>query len=711
MGSVFSVLCRSKLCSGEKIRDSRQESNKEGGMFVNLKKIGFLSFFLLGVFAVHALESAEPVAAGGLEQVSPSSLGMDAKKLELIDAICACEIAMSHTPGMVVAIGRGNKLCFLKAYGNRQLYPQVEAMTTDTVFDLASVTKVACTATAINILIDRGLIRSQDKITRFFPEFGTEGKNQITVRNCLTHTSGLKNYDNRFRGTKEEIWQKVCELKPPFAPDVKYEYLDTNTVILGKIVEKVSGQNLRDFTISQIYRPLGMNSTMFRPAPDVRKRAATTETRPIAWAKGRLEPELLAEVVQSNEKPDEVWFKGVVNDFRCFELGGIAGHAGLFSTGPDLSILAATILGHGTLVRPDGSSIKLFGEETYQAMIAPQITPENVRSLGWDKRSNRANRSWKLTPEAIGHGGWTGTSIWIDPGLNLFVIVLGNRRHPDGSAPNIYPAAAKIGTVAVNSLLDPPDLEQMESLRKKSVLPFSPSVNKLATKRVLTGAEVLAADNFEFVRGKKIGLISSRKRLEATDQLAARMKKAGIEVVVAFYVDSQFESKAMNLNAVPVRKENINGTITYALANDYPRILPSMLHGAERLVFDSALMVSEPRGDQSIQSFAFAVNVLGQTMQTASDYLLDFVVLDRPQPLPRKRILAKDLDDLLAPFADYTRSAIEFGLTFGELAMVIHANQKLKSGLTIVPVAGYRRTLIRKNVRWSSEYDRCMIYP
>ncbi|MDD3586002.1 MAG: serine hydrolase [Thermoguttaceae bacterium] len=671
---------------------------------------GGLSLFLFVLLTASSIESAQPVAEG-LECVTPAALNMDAQKLGLIDAIAAGEIAMSHTPGMVVAIGRGNKICLLKAYGNRQLYPKIEPMTTDTLFDLASVTKVACSATAINVLIDRGLVSSEDKITRFFPEFGTCGKDRITIRHCLTHTSGLKNYDNHFRGTKEEIWQKVCELEPPHVPGAKYEYLDTNTVILGKVAEKVSGQNLRDFTLSQIYRPLGMNSTMFRPTLELRKRAGATETRPVAWARERLEPEILAELVKSKEKPNEVWFKGVVNDYRCFELGGIAGHTGLFSTGPDLAILAATVLGHGTLVRRDGTSVKLFGEETYRAMIASYMTPENIRGLGWDKRSNRANRSWRMTPDAIGHGGWTGTSIWIDPGLNLFVVVLGNRRHPDGSAPNIYPAAARIATIAAGAILDLPDVPSRQLLRKNSVLPCSSAVKELAKKHAISADQIVATDNFQFLRGKKIGLITTRKRLEASDGFLVQLKKAGIEVVVAFYADPEYKTNAMNLNAIPVKKETFNNVTTYALGGDYPRILPLMLQGAQRIVFDSAVMIPNPPGKLSEQSFAFAVNVLGQTMQTAADYSVDYVVLDSPQVLARKRILAGNLDELLAPFANYARDAVEFGLTLGELSLVIHADQRMKSHLTIVPVAGYRRESVRKSIRWSAAYDQCVIYP
>ena len=264
---------------------------------------------------------AEEYSPHWLERVEPESVGMDAAGLKDIDAVVEQTIAIGHTPGAVVAIGRGNKLCFLKGYGHRQFYPEQEEITLDTLFDLASVTKVACTATALALVVDQGKVSPDDPVVHYFPEFGVNGKDRITVWHCMTHTSGIMDYYNQTRGTKEELWKLLCGLGLRYPVGERFDYMDNNTLMLGHIVEKVSGQDLRTFTIENLYRPLGMLDTMHNPDAQRRKRAAATETR------------------------GDVWFKGVVNDYRSYHLGGVAGHCGLFSTAPDLAILSALWLG------------------------------------------------------------------------------------------------------------------------------------------------------------------------------------------------------------------------------------------------------------------------------------------------------------------------------------------------------------------------------
>ena len=210
---------------------------------------------------------------------------MDAAGLKDIDAVVEQTIAIGHTPGAVVAIGRGNKLCFLKGYGYRQFYPEQEKITLDTLFDLASVTKVACTATALAVVVDQGKVSPDDPVVHYFPEFGVNGKDRITIWHCMTHTSGIMDYYNQTRGTKEELWKLLCGLGLRYPVGERFDYMDNNTLMLGHIVEKVSGQDLRTFTIENLYRPLGMLDTMHNPdaqranARRRRKLAATSGSR------------------------------------------------------------------------------------------------------------------------------------------------------------------------------------------------------------------------------------------------------------------------------------------------------------------------------------------------------------------------------------------------------------------------------------------------
>lgn len=577
-----------------------------------------------------------------LELLSPSSLGMDSEILKEVDVLIEQTIAIGHTPGAVVAIGRGNKMSFLKGYGHRQFYPEKEKITLDTLFDLASVTKVAAAATAMAIVIDQGKVSPDDLVVKYFPEFGSNGKDKITLRHLFTHTSGIDSYSAEFRGTKEYLFNVLCSMKLIFPVGERYDYDDNNALMLGHIVEKVSGQNLRDFTIENIYKPLGMADTMFNPDIERIERTAATEMR------------------------DGKWYKGIVNDFNSFNLGGIAGDTGLFSTAPDLAILSALWLGKGTFIKKDNSEVKLFSQETYSKMTSSQFINVGIRGLLWDKHSGSKNRPWNMSPDAIGHGGWTGTSIWVDPKLDLFVVVLGNRRHPFGKTPNIYPTAARIGVVAVNSIL-----------RKNETLSlyYNQKVKFSNRPRIVP----IPLDS---LKEKKIGLIVSREEVDNPNGLPAQLKKEGLEIAALYFPDElSIEPNKQYNQFVPVPFKT--DTPAYALTMDFPRILPPMVHGAEMILFG----LKVPK-NYSEDSFWFATNVLGHTLQSAAENQLKYGIVDFPNPLRNKFIGSKDLEDKLKPFGIYSRQAREYGLTFSEIAAKI--NEELMLELKISFVSGDR---------------------
>ncbi len=582
-----------------------------------------------------------PVKAGKfppewLGLVSPGSLGMDPEILREVDILVEEAIAIGHTPGAVVAIGRGNKMGFLKGYGNRQLYPQKEKITLDTIFDLASVTKVAAAATAMAVVIDQGKVSPDDLVVKYFPEFGSKGKDKITLRHLLTHTSGIGYYGADVRGTKEYLFKVLCSLDLIFPVGEKYDYNDNNPLMLGHIVEKVSGQNLRDFTSDNIYKPLGMRDTMYNPDITRVERTAATEMR------------------------DGVWYKGVVNDFNTYNLGGVAGDTGLFSTAPDLAILSALWLGKGTFVKKDGSEVKLFSSKTYEKITESQFMNVGVRGLLWDKRSGSKNRPWNMSPDALGHGGWTGTSIWIDPRLDLFVVMLGNRRHPFGRTPNIYPVAAGIGVVAVNSIQ-----------RKNETLSlYYDQKIKFSTRQHAVPVSLAA------LKENKIALIASREEIDNPNGLPAQLKRNGIEIAALYFPDeSSVESGSESKQFVPepLKTDAYTGAPVYALTRDCLWILPGMIHNSKTIVF--GLKISE---NCSEDSFWFTASVLGHTLQSASDHQLKYAIVDFPNPLGNKFIDIKNLADKLKPFGVYHRQARQFGLTLCDIASKINEEQSLE---------------------------------
>ena len=322
--------------------------------------------------------------------------------------------------GCVVLIGRREGIVFEHAYGNRRS-SRKEPMTIDTLFDMASLTKPLATATSIMILVERGQLRLSDKVAKFFPDFAANGKEDVTVEHLLTHSSGLipdnpiSDYDDGWKSAEK----KICDLKLLTEPGSKFKYSDVNFILLGKIVESVAGKPENEFVKEEIYDKLGMHDTGYNPSDELKARAETTEKR------------------------DGKWIKGEVHDPRAYAMDGVAGHAGLFSTAEDLAIYGQMMLGKGR--RGD---VRILSEATFEEMIRPRDIDGSRRALGWDNHTGYSrNRGELMSDRAFGHGGFTGTSMWIDPELNLYVIFLGDRLHPDGKG-EVNDLAGRIGSMA-----------------------------------------------------------------------------------------------------------------------------------------------------------------------------------------------------------------------------------------------------------------------
>lgn len=569
-----------------------------------------------------------------LELVSPESIGMDSEILAQVDVLVKEEIAIGHTPGAVVALGRGNKMGFLKGYGNRQLFPDKERISLDTIFDLASVTKVASTATALAIVIENGLVSPDDLVIKYFPSFGVKGKDKITVRHLATHTSGLGFYNHFIKGTREELFNLLCSLSLNSQVGEKYEYNDNNALMIGHIVEKVSGQSLDRFTRENIYLRLGMMDTMYNPNHGRIERTAATEMR------------------------DGIWYKGKVNDFATFNLGGVGGDTGLFSTAPDLAILSALWLGKGTYIHPSGEKIELFREGTFEKITDNHKTSIGLRGLLWDKRSGSANRPWNMSPNAFGHGGWTGTSIWIDPDLDLFVVMLGNRRHPFGQTPNIYSLASNIGVVGVNSIL-----------YKYQSLPLYYSQDiRFSNRPRITPSKI------HLLKGKKIGLILTQEELGNNNSALSSIMSQGMEVS-AIFIPETLPSSGENKSSAAIYKE----IPVYTIRHDSPGILPNEIKNVEMFVY--GIKVHPEMFEAEICQY---IRVLGYVMQSATDYHIKFAIINSENSLKNKFIDVKSLTQMLSPFHNYYREFRQFGLNIEDISLKINEEQNLKLEIDII---------------------------
>ncbi len=355
--------------------------------------------------------------------VSPLSA---AEGLARIDDAMRQAIDRASCPGAVVLVMQDGRVVWRKAYGLRARKPAEVPMTVDTVFDLASLTKPVATATSIMILVEQGKLRLADRVAEHLPAFGQNGKDRITVEQLLLHTSGLiaDNPEADYRDGRARALERICALTPKAAPGEHFVYSDVGFIVLGELVEKLSGMPLDAFATKHIFTPLGMTETAFRPRGRLQERAAPTVQR------------------------DGRWLIGEVHDPRAAALGGVAGHAGLFSTADDLAVFARMILGGG-----EYKGNRVLTPETVRTMTTARDVPDGQRAYGWDMATSYSTNRGKLFPrgESFGHTGFTGTSIWIDPRSKTAVIFLSSRLHPDGKG-NVTRLRGEIATLAADSV-------------------------------------------------------------------------------------------------------------------------------------------------------------------------------------------------------------------------------------------------------------------
>jgi CubicO group peptidase (beta-lactamase class C family) len=339
------------------------------------------------------------------------ALGADgpkiAERLARIDAVVNRAIDRGQLPGAVVLILHRGEVVYRKAFGRRSIRPTPVPMTADTVFDLASLTKPLATATSVFVLVEQGKLSLSDPVAKHWPAFAENGKDRITIEQLLLHTGGLSSVNPvaDYAKGRDQALREICRLKPKTAPGTRFAYSDIGYIVLGEVVARVGGMPLDRFAHKHLFGPLGMMDTTFRPGPELRKRIAPTTER------------------------EGKWLIGEVHDPRAHRLGGVAGHAGLFSTADDLAVFVRMLFDKGTHVRH-----RVLAPATVRALTTPCRVPGGLRTPGWDVDTAYSGNRGDLfvRGRGFGHTGFTGTSIWVDPDSATAVILLTNRVHPDG---------------------------------------------------------------------------------------------------------------------------------------------------------------------------------------------------------------------------------------------------------------------------------------
>ena len=573
------------------------------------------------------------------------------RQLSAINRIVNQNIQRGNMAGCVVAIGDQKGNVFLRSYGDRQVEPTRQAMTNDTVFDLASLTKPIATATSIMKLVEQGKITLEDRASEYWPEFGTHGKDQISIRQLLTHQSGLIP-DNHLRDYEDgaiRALENICDLEPRFAPGTKFDYSDVGFIVLAEIVRRVSGQDIAVFSRENLYEPIGMSATRFRPGSELRSRAATTE------------------------KVGGQWLQGIVHDPRAARMDGIAGHAGLFSTADDLSRFARMLLADGSL-----NGVRVLRPETVEIMTRRQSTSSGFRTPGWDSNSAySSNRGDLFSDSAFGHGGFTGTSIWIDPELDLYVIFLSNRLHPDGKG-SVNTVAGRIATIAAASRLSSKTPQDIEREQTK------------------TGVDVLQRDGFGMLKGKRIGLLTNQTGINRLGRrtLDIFYESPDVKLTALFSPEHGIEG-VLDDREILDSEDKSTGIKIFSLYGDNRSPSPESLKEIDVMVFDIQ--------DIGTRFYTY-ISTMGLAMEACASRGIEFIVLDRPNPINGVDVQGPGIDQgALRGFISFHDIPVRHGMTVGELARMYQAELGLQElRLTIVEMDGWKRSLFfdQTGLRW-----------
>ena len=614
----------------------------------------------LAAVPVLVLAAAVGIAAQVLPPAVASSAGF-APIAPLVEAA----IVRHDLPGAVILVGRGDAVVYHHAFGRRAVRPVAEAMTEDTIFDLASLTKVVATTTGVMKLVEEGRIRLNDPVAQFVPDFGRYGKSGITIRHLLTHTSGLRpdlDLEVEFHGADEAIHRAIDEV-PEAPPGERFVYSDINFFLLGDIVRRVSGERLDRYAQAQIFDPLGMKETSFLPPESWRPRIAPTEACPtLAWPCGGA---------------DVPFLRGIVHDPTSRRMDGVAGHAGLFSTAADLSRFCRMLLGGGRL-----GAARILSAATVARMTARSTPAEMraVRGLGWDIDSPYSSNRGELFPiGSYGHTGFTGTSLWLDPGSKSYVIFLSNRVHPDGMG-DVTALRARVATIAAAALLSANDAGRASQARQDRGV-ASPARHS-SHDPVLAGIDVLAAENFARLRGKRVGLLTnqtgrSRDGASTIDLIA---RAPGVTLAALFSPEHGIRGQADE--KVASSRDEQTGVVIHSLYGEAQRPSSAMLDGLDVIVVDLQ--------DVGVRFYSYPVAV-AYVLEEAVKRKLPVVVLDRPNPVDGFDVEGPAQDAGGNRYVGYLPMPIRHGLTIGELVRLFNGEAQIGADLTIVAMKNWRR--------------------
>lgn len=634
-----------------------------------------------------------------------------------VDRLIGDAIAAGKLPGAVLQVGHGGTVVYLKAYGDRAVEPKVEAMTADTIFDMASLTKCLVTATAVMQLWEQGKVGLEEPVARYLPEFGVNGKDKVTVRELLTHTSGLPPdvvLTDRWSG-KEEGVRRAMTSGLETAPGTAFKYSDVNFITLGVLVERLSGEQLEVYAARHVFGPLEMRETRYLP--------------PTEW-KGRIAP-----TAHNDDKPmdDDRLLRGEVHDPTTRRMGGVAGHAGVFSTAHDTGVFAQALLDR-LAGRPSAFPLR---QATLEVMTTPEqpghlpadlsapgpagVYPSRsgreVRGLGWDIDSSFSRPRGEVFPVgSFGHTGFTGTSLWMDPGSDTYVVLLANAIHPRGR-PSISHLRGDVATAVGRALelypgkcpehtiCDPAvsaesgHIEYEKSPHSAGEVVHGPSADGEEPKSsVLTGVDVLEKTKFAALKemaarhgGKlRLGLLTNQTGVDRAgrrtiDVLAGAAKAMpGLELLTIFSPEHGIAGvkDSTDVAGSVDAATKLPVVSLYGAKDADRRPKPEDLAKLDAVVIDLQ--------DAGVRFYTYET-VMGYFVEACAKAGVELAVLDRPALIGGVAVEGPISDAGVESYTDYMPMPVRNGMTMGELARYFNGEKNLGAKLTVVAMEGWRR--------------------
>jgi uncharacterized protein YbbC (DUF1343 family)/CubicO group peptidase (beta-lactamase class C family) len=594
----------------------------------------------------------------------PRKAASPAPRLASLDAIVEDAIQDAEVPGAVLLVWHDGQVVYRKAFGNRSLEPRREAMTVDTVFDIASLTKVVATTVALMQLVQKGDIRVNEPVAKYLPEFAQNGKEDVTIRQLLTHFSGLTedlDLTQPWRGRETALQMAYAE-KLVDPPGSRLLYSDINFIVLGSLVERVSGMSLDQYCRQHIFAPLEMAQTRFLPPP--------------SW---------LMKMAPTQFDEQNHMLRGVVHDPTARRMGGVAGHAGVFSTADDLSKFAQFLLVGGPVLSP------LMIEK----MTTPQQPPTAtvLRGFGWDIDSPfSSNRGDLLPVGSFGHTGFTGTSLWIDPTTRTFIILLTNAVHPRGKGTAVA-LRSKIATAVAAELAL--SVTEKDELRWESLTGYNES--QTAARRV--GARnglarnvfaVIDALGFAQLRGaqgkKRIGLLTNQSGVDSqgrrTINVLAQVTGVSLD---AIFSPEHGVTGTLDTTDIANSKDVVSGVPVYSVyggTDAARRPAPEILKNLDAVVVDIQ--------DVGTRFYTYETT-LGYFLEAAAKAGIEIIVLDRPNPITGSFVQGPVADPGHESFTNYFELPVRHGMTMGELAKLFNSERTINARLTVIPMEGWMR--------------------